>query len=119
MDNDPKILLKNPNISKKLLLAEELLRVSSNPDFRNLIFMEAGKKTDGDYNFLLSSLKNETHLSKLLTSDDNLYLLIEENQNSENGLQLYIPYFEERVKFRETNYDSDIVLVFQELEETK
>lgn len=79
---------------------------------------EVGKKFDGDYNFLLSSLWDQTLHSRRLQINDDIMISIEENQNFENGLQIYIPNFESKLKARMTATETETIVVFQESNET-
>jgi hypothetical protein len=104
-------------ISKKLILAKEILKASEDPKFRNLIWEETGKKFDGDFNFLLSNLSGKTTNARKFNLNERLLNLIKENQNLENGLQIYIPFQEEKAKLRLNENPSEVILVFQELDE--
>ncbi len=101
----------------KLELAKEILLQSENSEFRDLVYQLAGEKSDGDFNFLLQDLEFHQKKSRIFF-DSNILSLISANQNQENGLQIYIPNFEKTLSKRINGSDAEIVLVFQELDES-
>lgn len=118
---DSKLLSeKNPELlmDSKLLLAKEILKASQDSEFRNFVLKGVREKFDGDYNFLLSNMNSKTVKARLFPNQNALINLISENQNFENGLQIYIPNFEEKANARTTNIDSEVTLVFQETNES-
>lgn len=105
-------------MDSKLLLAREVLKASQDSEFRNFVLSGVSGKFDGDYNFLLSNMNSQTFKARLFHNQNELLNLISENQNFENGLQIYIPNFEEKANARTTNIDSEVTLVFQETDES-
>jgi hypothetical protein len=99
------------------VLAKEVLRKSEIPEFRNLVYEFVGKKFDGDHNVLFSTLESQNAKSRTKIDSD-FISLIAENQNNENGLQIYIPNFEENLNKRLDGSNQQIILVFQEFDES-